>query len=241
MPYSEADLLPISALQHLVFCERQCALIHVERLWVENRLTTEGAQLHRKAHEGKPETLHGERIARGLPLRSLELGLSGVADIVLYRPPEGVNATLSAALRRATADDLRNWTITPVEYKRGRPKKNDADRVQLAAQAMCLEEMHGVAIPAGALYYGQTRRRLAVPIDDRLRGVVRRSADRFREIVEKGLTPPAVREKKCDACSLLPVCLPAAASRRSAREFLHRQLVSLENEGDGPTEGEDAE
>lgn len=225
--HAEDDLLPISALQHLVFCERQCALIHVERLWEENRFTAEGAVLHRKAHDGKPETLRGERIARGLPLRSLELGLSGVADIVLYRPPDGAAGSLTKALRRATADELAGWSITPVEYKRGRPKKNDADRVQLAAQAMCLEEMHGVAIPAGALFYGQTRRRAAVPIDERLREVVRRSAARFREIIESRLTPRAVREKKCETCSLLNVCLPDALKRRSAREFLNRQLASL--------------
>jgi CRISPR-associated exonuclease Cas4 len=239
VPYAEDELLPISALQHLVFCERQCALIHVERLWVENRFTAEGAVLHRKAHEGKPETLDGERIARGLPLRSLELGLSGVADIVLYRPPEGAAGPLMAALRSATPDELSHWTITPVEYKRGRPKKNDSDRVQLAAQAMCLEEMHGVAIPAGALFYGQTRRRVAVPIDERLRGVVQRSAARFREIMENHLTPRAIREKKCDTCSLLEVCLPDAMGRRSARDFVRRQLASLatdsqESDDDGP-------
>lgn len=245
-PYAEEDLLPISALQHLLFCERQCALIHVERLWAENRFTAEGAVLHRKAHDGKPETLRGERIARGLPLRSLELGLSGVADIVLYRPPDGpsdgpssgvpygATGSLMAALRSATPEELSRWTITPVEYKRGRPKKNDSDRVQLAAQAMCLEEMHGLAIPAGALFYGQTRRRVAVPIDERLREVVRRSATRFREIIDGSLTPRAVREKKCDTCSLLEVCLPDAFNRRSAREFVRRQLAALAADSQEP-------
>lgn len=231
MPFAEDDLLPISALQHLVFCERQAALIHVERLWAENRFTTEGALLHQKAHEGRPETLRGERIARGLPLRSRELGLTGVADIVLYRPPEERSAgTLAAALRRATSEELADWMVTPVEYKRGRPKRHDADRVQLAAQAMCLEEMHGIAIPAGALYYGKTRRREPVPIDERLRGLVRRAADRFRELVTAGETPRAVREKKCDTCSLLSECLPDALGRKSARGYLRRELASLEND-----------
>lgn len=230
--YAEDDLLPISALQHLLFCERQAALIHVERLWEDNLFTAQGNVLHRKAHDGKPETRDGERIARGLPLRSLGLGLSGVADIVLYRPPDDDDApaggTLTGALRRATPEELAHWTITPVEYKRGRPKRNDADRVQLCAQAFCLEEMHGVRIPAGALFYGQTRRRTEVVLDDRLRGVTRDAAERLREILSQNLTPPANREEKCETCSLLPVCLPTAVGRRSASAFLNSQLAGMD-------------
>lgn len=229
MPYAEEDLLPISALQHLLFCERQCALIHVERLWDENRWTAEGAVLHRKAHEGKPETRDGERVARGLPLRSLELGLSGVADVVLYRPPGGTRRrnSMSAALREASPEELALWEVTPIEYKRGRPKKHDADRVQLCAQALCLEEVHGLSIPRGALFYGRTRRRQEVRFDDALRVATRRAAARFRQIVDERLTPPAVREKKCESCSLLPHCLPSMGRRKSARDFLRRQLVHL--------------
>jgi len=227
MPYAESDLLPISALQHLLFCERQAALIHVEQVWDENRYTAEGNVLHKKAHDGKPETRDGERIARGLPLRSLELGLAGVADVVLYKSPEGVTQagrTLADKLRQASPEVLAQWVVTPVEYKRGRPKRNDADRVQLCAQAMCLEEMHGVAISQGALFYGQTRRRKEVRFDDELRLVTRDAALRFRNLIETGVTPTAQREKKCDTCSLLPLCLPDAMQRQSARQFLHRQL-----------------
>jgi CRISPR-associated exonuclease Cas4 len=229
--YAESDLLPLSALQHLLFCERQCALIHVERLWGENRFTAEGRVLHRKAHDGKPETRDGERITRGLPLRSLELGLSGVADIVLWRPPPGVapgRRTLAEFIRTRPPGGLHGWEITPVEYKRGRPKANDCDRVQLAAQAMCLEEMLGVEIRVGQLFYGLNRRRTDVPLDDGLRNTVRTAAARLHELMSSGRTPPAVREKKCDTCSLLNVCLPDAMRLRSAADYLKRQLAACD-------------
>ena len=227
--YPEADLLPISALQHLLFCERQCALIHVERLWVENRFTAEGAVLHRKAHDGKPETRDGERITRGLPLRSLQLGLSGVADIVLWRPPPWADPgrkSLAAMLRTMPAGGLADWEITPVEYKRGKPKANDCDRVQLCAQAMCLEEMLGVEIPLGQLFYGAQRRRTDVAIDAPLRSITAAAAARLQALMAAGETPPAIREKKCETCSLLPLCLPDAMHRRSAAAYLRRQLAS---------------
>lgn len=229
MSYPEADLLPISALQHLLFCERQCALIHVERLWVENRFTAEGAVLHRKAHDDKPETRDGERITRGLPLRSLELGLSGVADIVLWRPRLGAEMgrkSLAAMLRAMPVGGLIGWEITPVEYKRGKPKANDCDRVQLCAQAMCLEEMLGVEVPLGQLFYGCQRRRTDVAINSPLRSTTSAAAARLHAIMASGETPPAVREKKCETCSLLPVCLPDAMHRRSAADYLRRQLAA---------------
>jgi CRISPR-associated exonuclease Cas4 len=229
--YAESDLLPLSALQHLLFCERQCALIHLERLWGENRFTAEGRVLHRKAHDGKPETRDGERITRGLPLRSFQLGLSGVADIVLWRPPPNASPgrkTLAEFIRSRPPGGLAGWEITPVEYKRGRPKANDCDRVQLAAQAMCLEEMLGVEISVGQLFYGLNRRRTDVQLDQPLRHAVRAAALRLHELMASGRTPPAVREKKCDTCSLLNVCLPDAMRVRSAADYLRRQLASSE-------------
>lgn len=230
MPYPESDLLPLSALQHLLFCERQCALIHVERVWAENRFTAEGQILHRKAHEAKPETRDGVRITRGLPLHSLELGLSGQADVVLWKPPAGMEAgaadrTLAQTLRAAVGQSLDRWTVTPVEYKRGRPKANDCDRVQLCAQALCLEEMLGIVVPRGQLFYGKRRRRTDVEFDETLRATTRRAAARLHEIVAAGITPAAGREKKCDTCSLLPICLPdALGPRRSAVRYFERQL-----------------
>jgi CRISPR-associated exonuclease Cas4 len=208
--YSEEELLPLSALQHLLFCERQCALIHVEGLWVENRLTVEGRHLHAKAHEGPVEQRAGIRITRGLPLRSFRLGLVGKADIVEFRreghPP----------VERAF----------PVEYKRGRPKRHDADKVQLCAQALCLEEMLETSVPAGALFYGRTRRRVEVLFDDRLRTLAEATARRLRTLIDSGRTPRAVREPKCDACSLLELCLPDAMDPlQPAAAYLARALA----------------
>lgn len=212
--FSDDALLPISALQHLLFCERQCALIHIERVWVENRLTVEGRILHEKSHEGPDETRSGIRIARGLPLRCARLGLVGVADVVEFRPS-------SEAGKRQPF---------PIEYKRGKPKSHDADRVQLCAQALSLEEMFAVCIPAGALFYGETRRRLDVPFNTALRQLTERTAARLHELVSIGRTPHAVRERKCDSCSLLPVCMPDAfapkrAAGRSFAEALSRSLA----------------
>lgn len=230
MPYPESDLVPLSALQHLRFCERQCALIHVERVWVENRWTAEGRVLHRQAHEGKPQTRDGVRITRGLPLRSFDLGVAGQADVIEWRSPAGVtdrqaDRTLARWLHEdREEEELAGWTVTPIEYKRGRPKSNDCDRVQLCAQALCLEEMLGVSITSGQLFYGQKRRRFDVAFDATLRKTTRRAAERLHELLSTGMTPAAVREKKCETCSLLPVCLPDAMQRRSARRYFQRQL-----------------
>jgi CRISPR-associated exonuclease Cas4 len=216
--FADEDLLPISALQHLLFCERQCALIHVEGVWAENRLTVEGRHLHDRAHEGPDETRAGIRIARGLTLRSLRLGLTGKADVVEFHPA----ATVGGSPRPF-----------PVEYKRGRPKSHDADRVQLCAQALCLEEMLAVEVPAGALFYGRTRRREDVRFDAELRALTEVTARRLRELIASSQTPRAVRERKCDSCSLLPMCLPdAVGPRRSAEQFVERCLAeSLEGAG----------
>lgn len=209
--YRDDDLLPISALQHLIFCERQCALIHIERLWAENRLTIEGQHLHKKAHEGPGEARDGARITRGLALQSLRLGLTGKADVVeFHRAPDPALADLAF----------------PVEYKRGKPKPHDADRVQLCAQALCLEEMLGTSIPAGALYYGATRRRREVLFDHTLRNATERAAERLHALMASGRTPHAVREPKCDNCSLLELCMPdAMAPRRIASHYLVRALT----------------
>jgi len=191
-----SDSLPLSALQHLLFCERQSALIHVERLWEENRFTAEGRVLHEKVDEGRGESRPGVRITRSLQLRSEALGLHGVADVVELH---------------ARADG--GWQPFPVEYKRGKPKAHDADLVQLCAQAVCLEEAFGVPVPEGALFYGQTRRRLDVVFDTGLRTLTQRTAARLHEVIASGVTPRAVKEKKCEACSLKEVCLPEAMSR----------------------------
>lgn len=231
--HAEDDLLPISALQHLLFCERQTALIHIERLWEDNRFTAEGNVLHKKADAAKSETRDGIRITRGLPVHSFRLGLFGVCDVVQFQPPDfETDARLSLPKRiqeeltKTVTDDsaFSHWTITPVEYKRGKPKKNDCDRVQLAAQAMCLEEMLHVEIPRGDLFYGKQQRRTEVVFDEHLRNTTIETAARFQELIQAQQTPPAVREKKCDTCSLLSVCMPPTAAQKSASQYLKSMI-----------------
>jgi len=206
MPYTEDQLIPISALQHYVFCERQCALIHIERAWSENRFTAEGRVMHEKAHSGEGETRGALRIARSVPLRSLELGLSGVADVVEFH-------TLGCGSRR----------VLPVEYKRGKPKSGDCDRVQLCAQALCLEEMLECHIQEGALFYGKQRRREKVLLDAVLREKTHSLCESVHRLLESGSTPPPECGPKCRNCSLRELCMPEA-SGRSAGRYLNRQL-----------------
>lgn len=206
-PFAEDDLLPISALQHLLFCERQCALIHVEGLWAENRLTVEGRHLHRNAHEARPEAKAGIQITRSLTLRSFRLGLIGKSDVVEFRGSENVPF--------------------PVEYKRGKPKKHDADRVQLCAQALCLEEMLAKPVPIGALYYGTTHRRTEVAFDEALRRLTEDASERLHQLVASGKTPIATLEPKCATCSLIELCMPAAMDPgRTAGAYLSSVLAA---------------
>lgn len=213
--FPEDACLPLSALQHLLFCERQCALIHLEGLWAENRLTVEGRHLHERADGkntgprggGRADTRGTLRTVRGLPLCSLELGLIGKADVV----------------------EFEGGVPFPVEYKRGRPKSHRADEVQLCAQGLCLEEMLQLGaggVERGALFYGATRRRMEVVLDAELRGLTVRAAARLHEMIASGVTPRAEREKKCERCSLLHLCLPDAASpRRSASRYVAQSIA----------------
>lgn len=208
--FTEDDLLPISALQHVVYCDRQAALIHLERLWTENVHTVEGRHLHEHAHEEGSEGRGDLRIVRALALRSLELGLSGIADVVEFRrSPDGVPLPKREG----------HWSVFPVEYKKGKPKRHRADEVQLCAQALCLEEMFGASIAEGALFYGKTRRRKTVAFDPELRAVTLGAARAFRRIIESRLTPAARYGPKCRQCSLLEDCQPRAAEK-SARRYL---------------------
>lgn len=227
--YSEDELLPLSGLQHTVFCERQAALIHVEHLWEDNAFTVDGSHRHAGVHEEHPrrERRGDLLIVRGLALRSLELGIAGIADVVEFHRLASGGVVLPG---------LRGlWRPYPVEYKRGRPKAHRADEVQLCAQAMCLEEMLGAAVDEGALFYGKEQRRTDVHLDETLRELTRAAAARFRELVERGVTPPARREKKCNTCSLVELCLPEAMTRRrSARRYLAAAVGrALEPEGSG--------
>ena len=206
--FSEDDFIMLSALQHFIFCPRQCALIHVEQAWAENRLTAEGRIMHDKVHEEGSESRGSVRIERALALRSLRLGLSGMADVVeFHRQADG------------------SWQPFPVEYKRGKPKPDDSDKVQLCAQAMCLEEMLQAAIPAGAIFYGKTRRRLDVAFNETLRRKTEEIAKKTHELIESGITPKAAYAAKCDSCSLFEICLPKTIEKqRSVEDYLKHAL-----------------
>ncbi len=203
----EADVLPLSALQHFLFCPRQCALIHIESVWTENRFTAEGRILHHRVDSGGKDN-RGEIAAdRSVPVRSEILGLYGVADVVEMRPgPDGSNIPY------------------PVEYKRGSPKIEDWDRVQLCAQAMCLEEMLKVEISDGAIFYGQPRRREKVVFDVKLRKLVESECIRMHSMIKSGQTPPTEQGKRCRNCSLADACMPGTVKRRKVELYIKKGL-----------------
>jgi CRISPR-associated exonuclease Cas4 len=196
-------LVPISALQHQLFCPRQCALIHLEQQWLEDGATAEGRILHERVDGGGRDRRGGVRTVRGLALRSVAHGLTGKADAV----------------------EFRGGQPYPVEYKRGKPKAHRADEVQLCAQALCLEEMFGVAVPEGALFYGATQRRTVVAIDAELRALTLATAAAVRAMLAGGVTPAPVDMPSCRRCSLEPLCRPRAiAARPAVNRWLQRQL-----------------
>lgn len=205
MTYNEDDLIQLSALQHFMFCERQCALIHIEQLWSENLFTAEGRIMHDKVDTANREVRGKVRIDYGVPLRSLRLGLIGKADVVEFHKKDG-----------------GAWMPFPVEYKRGKPKMDDCDKVQLCAQVICLEEMLNVEINEGALFYGQIRRREDVVFDNKLRMETEGAARKVHELIESGMTPKAEYSEKCKRCSLLNLCMPKVS--RKASNYLLRAV-----------------
>lgn len=198
-----ADSIPISALQHYLYCPRQCALIHLEQIWTENVYTAEGRQLHEKAHANESESRGDCKTVTGLLLSSRALGLTGQADVVEFH-------------RTKTG-----WQPYPVEFKRGRPKSMAADRIQLCAQALCLEEMLNTSILEGALFYGKTRRRQVVQIDTALREETRTTILAVHALLSQGATPPPppleTANNICPACSLCAACMPLAPQKSAAR------------------------
>lgn len=215
------EYIPLSALQHYLYCPRQCALIHVEQLWAESRHTAEGRVLHELADRPRGERRRGVRTATALPLAHAGLRISGIADVVeFHEGPDGEQAF-------------------PVEYKRGRPKAHRADEVQLCAQALCLEDMLDQAVPQGALFYGATRRRADVAFDAELRRLTRDTIAATRAMLEAGITPTAeYNAKRCDACSLIDLCSPRLLQRRtSVNAWLARQLNAERNDGNHDENG----
>lgn len=208
--YAEEDFLPVSALQHLIFCERQCALIHLEQVWTENLFTAKGQILHERVDKGGEQSRGEVRIRYGLQLRSIELGLFGKADAVeFYRDMES---------------DPNHWQPYPVEYKLGRPKSDDCDKVQLCAQALCLEEMTGTEIHKGALFYGKIRRRQEICFDREIREKTKNAAIRLHEMIDKSVTPMPEYGPKCRSCSLMKQCMPDNMGKRSVKEYLDKMV-----------------
>jgi len=224
--YTEDDLLPISGLQHLAFCERQVALIHIEGLWEENVYTAEGKILHEHAHEEGSEAVGDLRIARALRLRSLRLGLVGVADVVEFHRVDSSVGKSSVELPSAQG----RWQPFIVEYKRGLPKLDRTDEVQLCAQAMCLEEMLDIQISSSAFFYGKPRRRNIVNLDSSLREETANVANRLHELIDSSKTPVVSYSVKCERCSLIDTCLPKMPRGRGSVENYLRNVLS-ENEG----------
>ncbi len=219
--FAEEELLPLSALQHFVYCRRRAALVHTDRLWGENRYTAEGSVLHRRADLTGTEVRGDLRIARGLRLRSLRMGLSGLADVVeFHRSLQGVR--LPSVPGR--------WRPVPVEYKRGRLRREEGYLVQLCAQAICLEEMLGAEIENGSIYFGKTKRRLKVEFDRQLRQRTRSAAWQLHELIRSLQIPKAVYSRKCDRCSLYDQCLPKAGSDCAVERYLKRSLPVLPDE-----------
>jgi CRISPR-associated exonuclease Cas4 len=206
----EEELIAISALNHYTYCPRRCALIHIEQIWDENRATAEGRIMHEKVHEQDRESRGNVRIEYGIPLRSLKLGLVGKADVVEFH-----------------CIDKKTWQPFPVEYKRGKPKIDHCDMIQLCAQAMCLEEMLSVSVPSGAIFYGRTRRRLDVSFDEALRKETEEAAEQARKLIASGMTPHPVYEKRCKSCSLIGECMPKTVGKKSSVKRYLKRMVDI--------------
>lgn len=201
--YSEEDMLMLSGIQHFRFCPRQWALIHLEQQWADNRLTVEGQILHEHVDDPFYRQKCGEYITlRSVNIASRELGLYGISDAIELVPSLSEHDSIGHPKYPG------RWTPMVVEYKRGRPKRNEIDEVQLAAQTMCLEEMYGIHIPFGAFFYGELRHRVKVEMSDSLRTIVRDCAREMHDIFSRMVIPNAEYGKRCDKCSLKDICLP---------------------------------
>lgn len=223
--FDEDDLLPISALQHLLFCERRCALVHIEGQWDENVSTTEGTILHEQAHVPETESRGDVRIARGLRVRSQRLGLTGMADVVEFHCLTG-----GAGAEGMHLDGIDGiWRPFIVEYKRGRLRHEEGYEIQLCAQAICLEETLHVRTQSGALFYGKTRRRLDVAFSEELRSRTEGAAARLHELLESKTTPKAAIGPKCEQCSLVDLCLPkVTGAKREVEKYLAKAINERE-------------
>lgn len=226
--YSEEDLLSLSGIQHFAFCERQWALIHLEQAWQENVLTVEGHHVHERVDDPFYNETRGDlRIVRSVPVLSRSLGLQGVADLVEFHRVKNSSRDTVQLL-----DIVGYWVPRPVEFKRGKPKPDERDEVQLCAQAICIEEMMNTQIARGNLYYWQTRRKQAVEFTDTLRNRTKELAAQMHACFSAGTTPIAIPSKSCSNCSLKEACQPKLAKKRhSVPEYIRSVLTATEEGG----------
>lgn len=203
------DAVPISALQHYSYCPRQCALIHMEQTFDENLYTLRGRAVHEQVDTPESRLEEGVRVERALPLYSRRLGLVGKADVVEFET---------------------DGTPYPVEYKHGPRRPSEHDDIQLAAQALCLEEMTGRQVPFGAIYHHSSRRRREVEITPALRDIVERSVPLIQDILQSGRLPPPVADQRCRHCSLRDACQPDAVAAKQRLHLLHSALFTPEDE-----------
>ncbi len=217
--FNQNEFLQLSGLQHFIFCRRQWALIHIEQQWAENYRTTDGSIMHKKAHDGAAFERRGDiLITRDLSIASHTLMVSGKCDVVeFHQDPKGICLPGQEGL----------WQPFPVEYKRGQPKENNCDVLQLCAQALCLEEMLCCSIPSGALYYGETRHRTSVDFTEELRSQVRSAFEEMYQLYRRGYTPKVKPRKGCSACSIKDLCLPKLNQSTSVRAYLNAHLEEI--------------
>ena len=217
--YNEDDMLMLSGIQHFVFCPRQWALIHMEQEWAENKLTTEGQFLHKNVDDPFYRQKNGDVITlRSLHVASKKLGLYGMTDAVELIPSKSSENTITHNRYKGF------WKPYPVEYKRGKHKPDERDEVQLAAQVMCLEEMYGINIPCGALYYNEVKHREVIPISESLRETTCRCAEEMHSVFNSGVIPKAVKANHCKNCSLIDICMPEVENCSQVSTYLNRNL-----------------
>jgi CRISPR-associated exonuclease Cas4 len=211
------DYLMLSGLQHFAYCRRQWALIHIEQQWAENERTVDGMLFHKRAHEEEMTEKRGNTIiTRGLRIHSDRLRVSGICDVVeFHKAKEGI--TLSKYEGK--------WQPYPIEYKKGKEKQDDSDRLQLCGQAMCLEEMLLCEIPEGSLFYGEIRRRVPVEFTKELRGKVEEMLKEMHELWDKGYTPKVKANKGCNACSLKEICIPRLNRTKTVKSYIDARLT----------------
>ena len=218
--YNEEEFLQLSGIQHFAFCRRQWALAYIEMQWQENVRTVEGKIFHENAHDAGLKEKRGDLlIIRAMPIHSREMGVSGECDVVEFRKSkQGI----------VLAGREGNYIVTPVEYKRGKPKTNDSDVLQVTAQALCLEEMLFCTIPYGYIYYGETRHRMKVEFTNEIRDKVKSIFAEMHKYYYQQYTPKVKVSKKCNACSLKDICLPVLNKKKSVSRYIENRLLEEE-------------